>query len=260
MKLKHFPIVLLAGLFLLFSSCKKKDDQTTSTTPTTTLNAAVTGGTLIYTHMETFMTAAIKVAADSGHIFFFPNNDTNTLKLKSGNDIPGWTGPDALGYFTRYYTSSGYTFTERIHVGDTIDYLITMAYSGADGNFEIKTTTKYIRKTTGGKTTWDGYSIWDVSNFGDNQISRWQWKMTFSDWDPATSAGTYDWFWGVSENLGGNTVPFHRFQHIVATQTTPSGWLHCNVIFYDQAGVQVWNFSYDTPWLPVEMPVIPNWP
>ena len=74
-----------------------------------------------------------------------------------------------------------------------------------------------------------------------------------------SNAGTFDWYWGLYENSGGNTIPYHRCEHMVVTETTPDGWLHCVVIFYDDNGVETWNFEYDTPWNPVDIPPIPGW-
>ncbi|MGA3014176.1 MAG: hypothetical protein ABSD71_09080, partial [Bacteroidales bacterium] len=69
----------------------------------------------------------------------------------------------------------------------------------------------------------------------------------------------FDWYWGVYENNGGNPVPYHRFEHLEVTETTPSGWLHCLAIFYDDSGTETWRFEFDTPWSPVDMPTIPGW-
>ena len=263
MKPKHFYIVFLSALLLVSFSCKKKDTTVTTPPPTASLNAAYTGGTLVYAQMQTFMTSTIPIAADSGHVFYFPSGDSASLKpivppLKPiiTTDYP-WLGPDANGYYYRSFSSTGYLYYERIHLGDTIDYYLKVSYSGGDGSFENDVTTKYIKKTNNGKVTYDGYSIWDVSNSGYNLISRWTWRINFTGWNPLTAAGTYDWFWGLSQNSGGNTVPYHRFEHLVATETTPSGWLHCVVIIYDEGGTQLWQFAYDTPWSPVEMPQIP---
>jgi hypothetical protein len=118
-----------------------------------------------------------------------------------------------------------------------------ISYSGSEGSYDNKTTTRYIKKITNKKTLYDGYSIWDMQNSGYSQISHWDWRIYFTDWNPASSAGIYDWYWGVYENNGGNTVPYHRFSHLEATETTPTGWLHCLSIFYDNSGAEVWRFE-----------------
>jgi hypothetical protein len=244
---------------LILFSCKKKETQNQSSVSTVTLNAAASGGTVISSKMQSFMMSTITVAADSGHVFFFPNSDSS--KLKSGKAINdyNWTGPDANGWYSCYYTGGLYNYSERLHMGDTIDYIIEISYNGADGSFDNKTTTRYIKETNNGKTTYNGYSIWDMQNSGYNEMSQWEWNIYFTDWDPSSSAGNYDWYWGVSENSGGNTIPYHRFASLTATETTPTGWLHCLSIFYDNGGVETWRFEYDTPWVPVQMPQIPGW-
>ncbi|MDP4280614.1 MAG: hypothetical protein Q8867_00550 [Bacteroidota bacterium] len=224
-----------------------------------TLNAAANGGTVISSQMQSFLMNSIIVAADSGHNFFFPNNEGGLLLgPKSALDNPNWSGPDATGWYYRYYTSGGYTYYEKLYLGDTVQYIMDMSYSGGDGSFENKITTTYIKKTKNNKTLYDGSSIWEIHNSGYNDISKWEWRIYFTDWNPSTGAGTYDWYWALYENSGGNTVPYHRFEHMSVTETTPEGWLHCLVIFYDDSGTEVWKFDYDTPWITVEMPQIPG--
>ncbi len=260
MKIKHLYILSIPLFLLILFSCKKKETQNVSDVSTETLNAAASAGIIVSSHMQTFMLSAISVAADSGHYFYFPNDSS---KLKSGsaiNDNPNpWIGPDAGGWYTRFYTSGLYNYNERLHKGDTIDYIMEISYYGADGSYDNKTTSRYIKKTANGKTTYDGYSIWDMQNSGYNEISHWVWRINFTGWDPSSSAGSYDWYWGVSENSGGNTIPYHCFAHLDATETTPAGWLHCLAIFYGYGGNETWRFEYNTPWVPVQMPQIPGW-
>jgi len=258
MKIKHLYILSIPLFLLILFSCKKKETQNVSTVSTETLNAAAAGGTVVSTQMQTFMLSAISVAADSGHSFYFPNGDSS--KLKSGSAInDNWIGPDANGWYTFSYTSGIYTYYERLHMGDTIEYIMEISYSGSEGSYDSKTTTEYIKQTVNGKTTYNGSSIWNVQNSGYSEISNWEWRIYFTNWDPSSSAGTYDWYWGLYANNGGNTVPYHRFAHMVATETTPTGWLQCLVIFYDNGGNEVWRFEYVTPWVPVTMPQIPGW-
>ncbi len=82
--------------------------------------------------------------------------------------------------------------------------------------------------------------------------------IEFTDWNPATNAGTYDWFWEVSINLGGDTVPYHRLAHLIATETTTKGWLRVRVTFYNEMNCVLYEFDYETPWILVIMPDIPS--
>lgn len=255
---RHYLVILPLMLLVLFS-CKKSNDSNGTPENTETLNAASTGGTVVSTQMQSFMMSSIIVAADSGYSVSFPGGGKSLKRPDFGVMDYTWTGPDANGWYTRYYTSYGYTYSEKLHLGDSITYILDMSFSDGSGSFEDKTTTCYFKKTVAGKTLYDGYSIREVHNSGYNDISRWEWRFNFYDWNPSTSAGTYDWYWALYENNGGNTVPYHRFEHLEATETTPDGWLHCHVIFYDDSGVETWDFEYDTPWSPVEMPVIPGW-
>ncbi len=263
MKMKNLYLLGFLALFLTFFSCKK-DDKTNSsnTTNNETLDAAASNGMTISTQMQSFVLSSIAVAADSGYFFEFPQDTSgHMLKSASGiNDDGGWMGPDAQGWYTRYITGGMYDYYEKLRkTADTIEYMMEISYDGGDGSYSSTTNTKYYRKVKDGKTLYDGYSNWEVKNNGYNLISDWEWQINFTDWNPATSAGIYDWYWGVSENSGGNTVPYHRFMHMAATETTPDGWLQCHVIFYDDSGSEVWDFEYDTPWVPVEMPEIPGW-
>jgi hypothetical protein len=259
MKPRHLYLIVIPLFILVLFSCKKKEAQTTSTATSATLNAAAAGGLIVSTHMQSFVMSSIGVAADSGHVFFYPSGDTSKIKSASTAEGNDWIGPDANGWYTRSNYGGLYDYTERLHLGDTIDYTMDISSHNTEGSYESKTTARYIKETKQGKTLYNGYSTWDEQHTGFNEISHIEWNIAFKDWNPSTSAGTYDWFWGVSENSGGNTVPYHCFLHIEATESTTTGWLHCMVIFYDNSGHETWRFEYDTPWIPVQMPQIPGW-
>ena len=184
MKIKHLYILIIPLFVLILFSCKKKETQTVSNASTEILNAAATGGTVVSTQMQSFMMSAITVAADSGHYFYFPNSDSGKLKSVKALEDNGWIGPNASGWYTRSFTSTGYTYYESLHMGDTIEYIIEISYSGSEGSFDSKTTTTYIKDTIKGKTTYDGYSIWNMQNSGYNEISNWVWRINFIGWGP----------------------------------------------------------------------------
>lgn len=258
MRSGFFYILGLSVILFTISSCKKKEDTATSV-PTATLTAASIGGTIVSGQMQSFMNSSVVAAADSGHTFYFPTpGDTTVKKLKSALLDYSWNGPDSQGWYWRSYTGT-YRYDERLHLGDTLQYILDISYHGGDGSYDYKTTAKYIRKPCS-DTLYDGSCEWEENVFGDNGISHWTSRIIFCNWKPSTSAGTFDWYWGVSANLGGNTVPYHRFEHLDATEINdPEGWLHCKAIFYDDSGVESWRFEYDTPWAPVYMPTIPGW-
>jgi hypothetical protein len=260
MKPRNLCLLSIPLLMMVLFSCKKDNDNDQPEVQSqATLNAASTGGTIISTKMQTFVLTSVSVAADSGYFFTFPEGGSGP-KLKSSSALADytWVGPDADGWYTRSM-SGAYVYYEKLRIGDTIEHILEISYSGGDGSYENITTTKYIKKVKDGKTMYDGYSDWTVHNSGYNDISRWEWRIDFADWVPESNAGTFDWYWGLYENNGGNTTPYHRCEHMVVTETTPDGWLHCRVIFYDDSGVETWDFEYDTPWSPVEIPPIPGW-
>ncbi|MGA3013169.1 MAG: hypothetical protein ABSD71_03930, partial [Bacteroidales bacterium] len=195
MKMKNFYIFLIPLLILTLFSCKKKENQQTLTpSKIETLQAAATGGSVVSNQMQTFLLKTINIAADSGHNFFFPNGGKFKMtKSVSAITDGNWTGPDASGWYSLYYTSGEYNYYEKLHLGDTIQYILDMSYSGSEGTFDNKTTAEYIKDTSTGKTTYDGSYIWDVQNSGYNEISHWDWRIYFIHWNPSTGAGTFDW-------------------------------------------------------------------
>jgi hypothetical protein len=260
MRSRFFYILCLSVVLLNATSCKKESEETTTTVPVASLTAASTGGTIVATQMQSFLNTSIIAAADSGHTFYIPTpGDTTLKKLKSALLDYSWNGPDSQGWYWRYY-SGEYTYSERLHLGDTIQYILDISSADGADSYDYKTTSKYIKKIKNGKTLYDGSCEWEENTFGYSVTSHWNSRIIFSDWNPSTSAGTFDWYWGISENSGGNTIPYHRFEHLEATEITdPEGWLHCKVIFYDDSGIETWQFEYDTPWAPVGMPEIPEW-
>lgn len=264
---KLFYVLIFAFLFI---SCEKEKDTQPQQGDFQRLDeeqisAVVESSTVVSTQVQSFLYSSIMVAIDSGYSPDTPpdisskidnSNEINQLKA-SASISQGWTGPDANGWYT--LTMEGiYDYTEKVRIADTVEHIKIIEYHGGDGSYSNTTTTKYIPYFKNEVKLYKGYSIWEVEAFGDNNISRTEWRIEFEDWNPATNAGIFDWFWGVSENNGGNTVPMHRYEHLEATETDTEGWLHCHIICYDDSGTETWDFEYDTPWAPVYMPEIPN--
>ncbi len=247
----------LLSVFIL-SSCKKDDKENVPAKMNEEqIEACVDGAEIVTEQMQSMMLLSLSAAADSGY-------DTGEVpdlgKKKSGlvSNLGNytWSGPDAQGWYTRSMDGV-YKYSEKVRYRDTIDYIMTIEYSGADGSYKNQTTTKYIKYTKNGKELYKGFSRWTVNASGYNDISRFEWRIDFVDWNPRTNAGTYDWYWGVSENSGGETIPLYRYEHLIATDTTNS-WLHVKTTWYDEDGSEIWEFEYDTPWEPVIMPEIPE--
>lgn len=255
MKTRKFIFVILPLAFMTFSC--NKSDQDIKKVDDADLDVTVEGATQISSGVQSFIFSTIAVAADSGFYTQVPDASLKkkAVHQKSSFDY-SWSGPDADGWYTRRMSGT-YEYYERVRFRDTIDYIMKISYSGADGTYENTTTTHYIKYTKNQKVLYKGYSEWDLYESGYSNISRVKWKITFEDWNPASGAGTYDWYWGVSENSGGYTVPYHRFEHLSVTEKNNS-WLHCRVIFYDEGSTELWDFEYDTPWVSVDMPDIPD--
>jgi hypothetical protein len=272
MKTKLFLILLTLGIVVAIS-CKKDSVKTTGSTVTTTqLDSISVNATTIYTQisglMNTVLSKGLIAAADSGKLIIQPPSTTTSAKINMSEVIPnlksgdGWYGPDADGWY--YRSSDGvYEYREKFRCKDsTITYI--MSLEASDGSYSNVTETQYTRHIKNKKVLYEGYTDWKIKCFSNNNISDFEWKFIFTDWNPITGAGTYDWYWGAS-SLGGNTVPFHLYMKIIATdsQSIFKGWdvelpLHVKVIWYND-GQEYWSFEYDTNWKPVEMPEMPCW-
>lgn len=259
MKKSIIYLILISLAALLQYSCKKDNTKDPVVTPET-LNNASTAGTAISTAQQSFMMSSIMVAADSGYNVYFPTDGKKSKLIKNllSSCNYDWIGPDANGWYSRSWNNV-YDYEERVKFGDTVIHIISYSYHGGDGSYENETTTRFIKGIKNGKTVYSGESVWDVYSSGYNDISRFIWEIKFADWNPETSAGTFDWYWAVTQNSGGETVPYHRFEHLDVTETNTEGWLHCHAIFYDDRGVETWNFEYDTPWVSVYVPTLPTW-
>jgi hypothetical protein len=250
MKLKTF---LLSAVFIsLMVSCAKDEPKVNDED----LNTTAEGAIQISTGVQSFLLSTISAAADEGFYPEVPSGGEKRKRLQTESSYDySWHGPDANGWYTRSMTGV-YDYTEKIRFRDTIDYISIISYDGADGTYKNTTTTQFIKYIENQKELYKGFSKWEIYSSGYSDISSIEWKITFEDWNPESSAGTYDWYWGVSENLGGGTVPYHRFEHLVVTETS-NDWLHCHATFYDEGNIEIWDFEYDTPWAPVEMPELP---
>lgn len=240
----------MAGTMFL-SSCKKDDDDAPAKLTEEQIETYSENATEISTQMMSSASSFLAKAVEQGY------GDVELPdygKKKSGlaNDY-SWSGPDSKGWYTRYYDSYGYKYTEKVRsVKDTVKHVLTIEYSGGDGTYKYETSTQYIKYTKNGKALYKGYTKWDMYSSGYNDISRAEWEMRFNDWNPQTGAGTYQWFWGVSQNSGGETISFHKYLDIQATEKS-TNLLHVRVKIYDDKGAEVWDFEYDTTFEPVDM-------
>jgi hypothetical protein len=258
----------LAIASIVLSACKKEQTSTATKLNESQLTTVTTSATDISSKLQSWMGQILTQAADSGKtiekapslyaLAGGPLGGFFSSKLKSGSNYT-WTGPDASGWYIYTYVNTGYyTCTEKVRYKDsTITCIVSYEYNGADGNFSDVITTEYTHYTKNKKVLWKGYCDITIKTFGDLDISNVEWKFAFTDWDPATGAGTYDWYWS-GNSLGGNSVPYHRYLNIIATDrgTIPSS-LHVKITWYDNGGVSVGSWEYNTTWTPVDMPDLP---
>jgi hypothetical protein len=263
MKTKLFFILFIFSV-VIATSCKKdsaKKDESTLTPEQLTNISDKSSST--FTGIETFMFDALSKAAASGETITMPPQTTTSaktelskvLKLKNAQDNFDWFGPDADGWYTKYWKSSGYTYTYKIRCKDTtMTNILSIEYSGGDGHYSNVYETQYTKYTKNKIVLWKGYADWKVSTFGQSDISDIRWTFNFTDWNPQTGAGIYDWFWGA-HSLGGNTVPYQRLLNLVALEKG-SNLLHVWIKWYDNSA-EVGSWEYDTTWPPVDMPEMP---
>ena len=264
----NFICIAAAILLFVASSCKKEKKESAKLTEDQ-ISTLVDCASTISTEVQSFMFSSLQVAADSGYntgsapdlpdVAFSNENPVRLKSTSALNTQSGWTGPDARGWYTMYYDVYGYKYTEKLRYRDTIDYIISYGYSGGEGSYSSVTTTKFIKYEKNNKTLYKGFSEWEVKASGYNEISDVRWRIEFTDWNPETNAGNYDWFWGVSENNGGNTVPYHRYLNVIATEKNDD-LLHVKVTWWDDNSAKVGEFEYDTYCVPVYVPPIPENP
>lgn len=246
--------ILALACILLFGSCKKDDKDNTPKLSAEQIEDYVSISNKISSQMQTSAMNYMSKAFENGFTGDLPDFGSK----KSGKEVVttntnDWRGPDAQGWY--YWTGDVYgtKYTEKVRSrNDTIEHIHLLEYNGADAQTKFEVYTKHIRYIKNKKEYFKGFTKVEDYSSGYSNISRTSWKMTFEDYDPTTGAGVFDWYWGVSQNSGGNTVSMHRFLHIEAVPTT-NNWLHVRVIIYDDRGVKVWDFEYDTPFEPVDL-------
>jgi hypothetical protein len=257
---KRNALALISALLVLvITSCSKDDDGSSSKLTSEEITSYSAAATVIYTDMQMFMSSSLYVAADSGYSFTMPEIDTKSAKaaLKSKSSTPSWIGPDANGWYYWTYNTDIYDYSQKLRKrGDTVDYV----YSIKGGSeYSYVTTVQYVPYIKNDKKLFKGFSKIEVNTFGYSNISSTKWEMDFQDWNPETYAGIFDWYYGVSVNSGGETVPYHKIENLIAVESPRSeGWLDCHITIYAENSQKVCEFDYSIPWEPVDMPDTPD--
>lgn len=252
--MKKILYILFISLFIV-SSCKKDDDPELKNgfrvlTQEEADNVSEQAMEVTST-VQNFMNSTLSVAFDSG--YFVQPPSVSSKKSTGSTGSTDWMGPDANGWYVKYWESYGYNYTERVRYGDTIDYELKFEYHGGDGSFSNITRTQLIRYEKDGKTLYKGYSDWKMSSSGYSDMSTVEWKMTYSDWNPQTGAGNFDWYWGVIDGM--DSVPLYRYLSVTARES--GDILRVKVTIYAEGNEEVWSFEYETPINPVDMPELP---
>jgi hypothetical protein len=265
-KLSYFLIVLVFA----FSSCKKESKTDGPAITADKLNEYTASAQPVATEIQDFVLNQMVIAIDSGMNITSPPSTSrksakavihNYYSSKTNKGTKDWSGfPDADGWYTETYTSLGYTITESWKYEDsTVYYKYDVEYHGGDGDYSNVWLTQYTQVHKNHKILYQGDSDWKIHTFGDNDISDLEYDFKFMDWEPATGAGDYDWYWGAT-SLGGDPVPYHRFLSIVATDIPYSDppMLHEKITWYDDGGaIELGSWEFDTYAVSVDMPEIP---
>jgi hypothetical protein len=269
MKIMNMTKKLMYAVLVLsmaFSSCKKdktEDNNSNAVLTDSQLENVSDGGMTISTQLQSFMAQTLSEALLSGDTIVSPpeipaKKSTKFSLLKNVKDND-WMRLDS-GWYMRRYTSLGYTITEEVKFKDsTATYRMTTEYEGSEGSYSSVYETQYTKYTLNHKVLYKGYTDISYNSDGYNDISSVDWKFIFTDWNPLTGAGTYDWFWSA-RSLGGDFVPYHRFLNIIATEVPFSdpAALHVKITWYGDDGTEYGPWEFDTTWTPVEMPPFPS--
>jgi hypothetical protein len=248
----------------MVTSCKKNQgsQDLKGNVTTAQLDGVSSKTQTVFTGLQTFMNNALDSAILSGMKITTPVSSSVQSNLskaiaiqKSANGPGSWFGPDADGWYTETYQSSGFTYTNKVKCKDsTMTSIFSMEYNGADGRFSYVYETQLTEYTKNKVALWKGYSDWKISNYGDNEISDARWTFNFSDWNSKTGAGYYDW-WCGSHSLGGDSQAYKRFMSVMAFEKgylNSLPLLHIKLTWYD--GAYEYSYEYDSTWTPVDMP------
>jgi hypothetical protein len=259
-KLSYFLVVMAIAV----SSCKKESKNEGSTAISQDQMSECSASAMsVSLEIQNFMLSGYTEAILSGKDLSLPPDPPDTTSLKSAlKNTAGfeWSGPDAGGWYTRS-TDGYYTYTESFkYVDSTVWYRISIEASDAGSSYSSVWTTHYTRYHKGGKVLYLGASEWVVETFGE-VISNTQWDFDFTDWNPNTGAGVYDWYWSASSS-GTDPVFYHRFLNIIATEIPFSDppMLNEKITWYDEGGVEVGSWEFETFQVSVDMPAVPYLP
>ena len=159
-----------------------------------------------------------------------------------------WHGPDLEGWWTNHYVDVlGYSMTLKIRrdfPANAFEYQLTITYKDMVTDFSYN---DHLYIAMGENGLVSGYYYMNEKNSEfDVPVQEVDWKFDFSDWNPVTGAGTFNWEWDVNV-FSGTVVDYHQTLDIVATAVGPTT-LHTDVTVYAANGITILDtFAFELP-------------
>ncbi|MBN1495365.1 MAG: hypothetical protein JXA07_01260 [Spirochaetes bacterium] len=171
-----------------------------------------------------------------------------------------WHGPDLEGWWTNHYVDVlGYSMTLKIrrdYPANAFEYQLTITYKDMVTDFSYN---DHLYIAMGENGLVSGYYYMNEQNSEASvPVQEVNWKFDFSDWNPVTGAGTFNFEWDV-DVFSGTVVDYHQSLDIVATAIGPTT-LHSDVTVYAANGITVLDtFTFELPIVSVEIsPILFN--
>ncbi|NJK84929.1 MAG: hypothetical protein HC906_02070 [Bacteroidales bacterium] len=242
-----YKLVLISLLIIL--SCTKEEHKKRPSDEKLTENELTQisqAGNLIFISIQDILFSVKSEASKIGY-YLYPPDMIMKKSTKDFISIPQegeWVGPDADGLYLKIWDSYGLRHTEKIQYSDTIKYEYLVEES-ADYNASNLQEISFIRDENG---SFSGTFLWVISSDYYGILNN-EWMVTFNQWNPASGAGSFDWYWryGYWEEV------LKHYIHISASVV--SNELFISASQNNEYGI--WNFDYHSPLYSVTIPELP---
>ncbi len=162
-----------------------------------------------------------------------PKDKTGDVKKVAG--LYDFAGPDNQGWYTRTYSGGyggSYMYTEKVrYQNKTLEYKMSVSYSGTDGSYSYTLEFKCARNDNGLLTGYYDIQVHSNSNYSDTNTGD-HFRVEFTNCDPETGAGLYDWYDGGDIN---SLNPYSHYMHMNAVDAG-QGELHVYLTTYGDYG------------------------
>lgn len=206
------------------------------------IETRVTASTEIPSNILSAITGLLSAPSDTGSVPTLPappsSSSTRIGKAQKvdGTSGPGdWAGPDSQGWYTWTYEGgygNSYRYTEKVRYQDkTLEYKFSITYSGTDGSYSYEIDFKCARATNGLLTGYYDIQVQMNSNQSGTNTGD-HFRLEFTNCDPNTGAGVFDWYNGGDIN---SLNPYSHFLHMNAVDAG-QGQLHVYVTTYGDYG------------------------